>query len=435
VKRFAIRTLVAVAVLVATPAAASAAYGWTTSAASFGKATAGAVPAGPTPTATAAGRDVTVAWAAVTMPGSTATADRYTVARYDEAGVAQTVQSSCAGALAALTCTETGVPSGTWTYTVTPSYRSWEGTEGPASAPVALSGPSLTLSPASMAATGANPVTTATVENFKKNEVVTFRRGSATGTSLGTVTVPSSGGPASRSITITSAAGVGSYQVFAVGSMGTTTSATFTVTANTVFAVTTSATPRAGVPFTVRVQAMTNGSNDGSYRNDETLTFSGPSPSPAPSSTAPTYPSSPVDFNNQGRADVSITLYRAETVTLTVSEGSRTGSITLTVQPNLALSFSACPDPDENTNSTITVSRPVADTWGNADPSEVAVSLSASAAFGGGTWTPSTVTIPAGGTTSPAAVYRTPNTLFGKTVTVTAAATGYTSASCVFFVS
>ena len=50
---------------------------------------------------------------------------------------------------------------------------------------------------------------------------------------------------------------------------------------------------------TIEVQAQTNGSNDGTYRDNESLVFSGPGSSP--SGAAPAYPTSPVDFNNQGR--------------------------------------------------------------------------------------------------------------------------------------
>ena len=40
--------------------------------------------------------------------------------------------------VAALTCTETGVPTGTWKYTITPAAGAWRGTESGQSALVVV---------------------------------------------------------------------------------------------------------------------------------------------------------------------------------------------------------------------------------------------------------------------------------------------------------
>src|ERR1700759_4096632 len=101
------------------------------------------MPAGSAPTVTAIGHTVTVNWTAGTVAGQSVTG--YTVKRYNGAGAAQTVGAGCSGALTVLTCTESSVPAGTWTYTVTPSLASWQGAESSASAAVTVLAPALSI--------------------------------------------------------------------------------------------------------------------------------------------------------------------------------------------------------------------------------------------------------------------------------------------------
>jgi hypothetical protein len=94
------------------------------------------LPAGGTPSATATGASVTVTWPQSTLATGEAV-PAYVVTRYDAlTGIAQTTLADCAGTIAALTCTETGVPAGTWRYRVAPKLETWLGAQGPASASV-----------------------------------------------------------------------------------------------------------------------------------------------------------------------------------------------------------------------------------------------------------------------------------------------------------
>jgi hypothetical protein len=84
--------------------------------------------AGNAPAASASGTSVTVSWSASTLSGGGAV-DGYLVKRYDTSNVLQTTGANCAGTVAALTCTENGVPGGTWQYSVTPVKANWHGAE------------------------------------------------------------------------------------------------------------------------------------------------------------------------------------------------------------------------------------------------------------------------------------------------------------------
>jgi hypothetical protein len=113
----------------ATPAAAT--WPTTTDAAAAGRAGALTMPAGATPTATVDGNDVTVAWAATTAPPATG----YTVRAFDAlSGVERPITAACSGVVAGLTCTEHGVPDGTWRYRVIPRLDNWVGVDGDRSA-------------------------------------------------------------------------------------------------------------------------------------------------------------------------------------------------------------------------------------------------------------------------------------------------------------
>lgn len=112
---------------------------WNLDARGLGAATATTVNRGAQPSGTAVDGTVTVTWAASTLSNGD-TVDGYTVTRYDSATLApQTVLSSCNGTVAAATCTESGVPSGSWVYAVTPLVgQHWRGAESLRSAPVVV---------------------------------------------------------------------------------------------------------------------------------------------------------------------------------------------------------------------------------------------------------------------------------------------------------
>jgi hypothetical protein len=103
-----------------------------------GAAAATSVSQGATPIVTAGIGSVTVTWSATSL-GTGRAVTGYTIKRYDAATLtAQTIQTACTGVIATTTCTESGLPTGQWQYTVTPRFAtSWLGPESAKSATVA----------------------------------------------------------------------------------------------------------------------------------------------------------------------------------------------------------------------------------------------------------------------------------------------------------
>ncbi len=104
-----------------------------------GAATASGVNQGATPTANATGSTVTVSWTATTLANGQAVSG-YVVKRYDAVTqAAQTILSACTGTIATISCVESGVPNGSWTYAVTPVFATnWQGVESTKSATVVV---------------------------------------------------------------------------------------------------------------------------------------------------------------------------------------------------------------------------------------------------------------------------------------------------------
>lgn len=104
-----------------------------------GQAAARALPTAGTPAATADGSRVELSWPpALVAPG--VPADGYQVTRYDAVSAAAAgVLAGCAGTVAALRCTETGVPDGQWRYAVRAVHGTrWTGPYGARSVPVTV---------------------------------------------------------------------------------------------------------------------------------------------------------------------------------------------------------------------------------------------------------------------------------------------------------
>jgi hypothetical protein len=223
----------------ANPAAATAA--WTHSGTGAPTAKAVSMPTGSTPTASVSNRSVAVSWSASTMPGGGAVSG-YVVKRYDTNGNAQTIGSGCSGTIAALTCTETSVPGGTWRYTVTPVKDNWVGTEGSQSSNATVASPSLSFS-SSTTLTSLPTTLNGTIAAYVGGQTVTFRLDNATtGTVLSGTLAPSpvpSGGGASVTVTVPAGTSNGSHTVYVVGSAGDIASASITVSVP--FTMTTSA--------------------------------------------------------------------------------------------------------------------------------------------------------------------------------------------------
>jgi hypothetical protein len=83
---------------------------------------------GNAPTATPSGSSVTLTWPQTTLSGGTPVAG-YIVKRFTTGGSPLVVGASCSGTIAALGCTETSVPDGTYDYSVTPRQGGWTGIE------------------------------------------------------------------------------------------------------------------------------------------------------------------------------------------------------------------------------------------------------------------------------------------------------------------
>ncbi len=111
---------------------------WNVGGSGSGYSKAVSVPQSATPTkAITTWPNIAVSWAATSV--GSATADSYTIRRYTEAAVLQTILANCSGAIAALTCTENTVPVGRWQYsTQAQKGTNWLGSESAKSTTVAI---------------------------------------------------------------------------------------------------------------------------------------------------------------------------------------------------------------------------------------------------------------------------------------------------------
>jgi hypothetical protein len=206
--------------------------GWSAGASGSASAKAQIMPTGNTPTVSVSNRNVTVSWTASTLPGGAAVSG-YTVKRYDASTDAlQTIGASCAGTIAGLTCTETSVAPGSWRYTVTPVKQSWVGGESAKSSTTTVDAPSLTFSSSTNINTLPRTLS-GSVASYLPGETITFRLDNPTsGTILTGSTTPSPigvSGSATLSVTIPTGTSNGSHTVYAVGSGGSTASASIIV--------------------------------------------------------------------------------------------------------------------------------------------------------------------------------------------------------------
>jgi hypothetical protein len=93
---------------------------------------------GNVPTGSAAGSSVTLTWTA-SLFADGSTIPSYVIRRFNSLTAAEaTVLSACSGIVAGTTCTENGVPIGSWKYTVTPAAGAWRGAQSAQSAAVVV---------------------------------------------------------------------------------------------------------------------------------------------------------------------------------------------------------------------------------------------------------------------------------------------------------
>jgi hypothetical protein len=93
---------------------------------------------GTVPTGSVSSHAVTITWSASQF-GDGANVPSYVIKRYDAiTNALQTTLANCNGLVGATSCTENGVPTGSWKYTVTPAAGAWRGVEGAASASITV---------------------------------------------------------------------------------------------------------------------------------------------------------------------------------------------------------------------------------------------------------------------------------------------------------
>ncbi|MDQ4145214.1 MAG: hypothetical protein M3198_16035 [Actinomycetota bacterium] len=211
-------------------APASASWGLRSTGSGFGKAA--VMPSGVAPSTSVTGRKVTVTWRESSLPGGGGV-QNYRVRRYSaSSGVVQNVNSSCDANVDGLSCTEAGVPAGSWAYTVTPREGNWVGTESSPSSATTVSGPSISFSSPTNV-TSLDAVLNGDVSGFVSGRSLTFRLDNAvTGPVLSAsttpVTIPSSGS-ASFSVTIPRGTSAGSHTVHATDGTGESAAASIKV--------------------------------------------------------------------------------------------------------------------------------------------------------------------------------------------------------------
>jgi hypothetical protein len=215
-----------------TPGAAYAA--WSGNSNASAQVQAATMPSVSAPVASATGHTVSLSWGAATLLGQSVTG--YTVKRYNAAGATQTVGSGCSGTLTGLSCTESSVPAGTWTYTVTPSLSAWVGAESATSAAVTIQAPSINIT-SSTTVTSLPAALTISLSGYTPGQSISFKLDSATGTTLTSIVSPSpipASGAATAVVLLPASTAQGSHTIYAVGSQGDTASDTLTVNRPTV---------------------------------------------------------------------------------------------------------------------------------------------------------------------------------------------------------
>jgi hypothetical protein len=190
-----------------------------------GAATSVAAGTPPTSVSSQPGRAVTISWAATALANGHPV-DGYLVTRYDANPpyAPQITLVGCGGVVSALSCTESGVPFGSWQYTITPVIgANWRGTESTKSGTVTIGAGSLTLAQTTLGlaafGSGSSPATLiGSLSGFASNEGITYRLDDSTsGTVLaGSPSTADGGGGASVSIALPRPAD-GPHSIFAVG--------------------------------------------------------------------------------------------------------------------------------------------------------------------------------------------------------------------------
>lgn len=212
--------------------AASAWAAWSAGGAGAGAAKSQAMPAGPTPAVSVQGRNVTVSWPAATLAGGVPVSG-YQVRRVNASGTGVTVGASCSSTQTGLSCTETTVTPGTWSYGITALFAGWTGAEGTRTT-ATVGAPAFSLGTAAVTALPAT--VTGTLANYAGPASLTFRLDDATTGQLLTASpsaVPA-GGTVQVSLSLPAGLTEGTHRIFAIGAGSAIDSVAASVLVNTV---------------------------------------------------------------------------------------------------------------------------------------------------------------------------------------------------------
>jgi hypothetical protein len=359
-------------------------------------------------------RTVDVSWTAPTEAAGMVIQGYY-VQSYVGATASPACGTSSTALITSVSCEDTDVPSNTYTYTVTAVFRSWTATSapsGPVTVPASILS-SFTLDPSTPTPTAGSSFTvniTALDQygnvdtNYTGAECLTFS-GPSNSPNLAAPSYPDQASCASGSA-VTFLNGVASganaptltlYDVQAVSLVATdnptgvdgATDLSILPGPVTSFGVANPGTQMVGVSFGDSITALDQyGNTVTAYTGTQTLEFSGPSDSP--NLTAPIYPTS-VTFDLGIGTVTDVTLFDAQTTTLTATQGPVTGTSTdFLVESGSATSYVILAPASATTGVPFPVAISTCDAYGNPATS---YDGTADLVSSGGSITPVTVTL------------------------------------------
>lgn len=317
--------------------------------------------------ASAVGSTVHVSWTGVAGPDGSSTVG-YWVQRYSGSTPTDACGSSHASPVAvgtgAKSCDDTSVASGTYTYKVTSVFRSWTTASTPSSSVTVAPLDHFTVTAPGSATAGTAFSVTVAAKDASNNTITAYAGTIHFSTSdLNAPVLPGNytfvGGDNgthtfSSSVTLKTAGAQTVSVNDTVQTSKTGTSSSITVAGSTLdhFVVTAPSSASVATAFTTSTTSardIYNNPASGWTSATKCVAFSGPAS--APLGTAPSYPAqggcsageSSLSFNASGQASgFSITLYKAETHTLTVTDpvSAKTGtSGSIVVSPVTAVGF------------------------------------------------------------------------------------------------
>jgi hypothetical protein len=292
-------------------------------------ATVGSLGAPTIATATPGAGSVSLSWNTVTAPGGPAVAYYVTRAGGTLGG---NCPSTPATATSNTSCTDSGLTKGTYTYTVTAVWQSWTATSAGAQATLGSGALSRFQVAAPSTATAGTAFTATITAQDAQGNTVTGYAGAQTVALSGPANAPSGGAPSyPASVMFTNGVGSASITLYDAQTTaltatqaaltGTSGSITVNAGANHQIGASAASPQTAGSAFTVTLTAQdTWGNPTGNLAGTKNVTFSGPSASP--NNSSPTFPAT-VTFA-AGTATASVTLFAAQTTTITANDTTDT---------------------------------------------------------------------------------------------------------------